>query len=209
MAKFCGECGAKLDEATGLCPNCDADKLKEQSDKSEPVDVAKSTQETAPTSEKPLSEKEAKKKHKADKKAKKKEKRAQWSTGKKVRRFFLKLALIILLLLILAAGIVCSLTYFGFIQSPTTIRVVENLGINHESDISGLFGDFANEYQVISENEDGTYTIKIVAPDFASILKQETEVNPTLTLKSENIDMLTNKYPNLEKSYEFTVANKN
>ncbi|MDE6662607.1 MAG: zinc ribbon domain-containing protein [Lachnospiraceae bacterium] len=28
MAKFCGKCGTKLDEATGLCPNCDADKLK-------------------------------------------------------------------------------------------------------------------------------------------------------------------------------------
>ena len=24
MAKFCGKCGAKLDERTGLCPNCDA-----------------------------------------------------------------------------------------------------------------------------------------------------------------------------------------
>ena len=22
MAKFCGKCGAKLDETTGLCPNC-------------------------------------------------------------------------------------------------------------------------------------------------------------------------------------------
>lgn len=51
MAKFCGKCGAKLDDTTGLCPNCDADKLKEQSDKSEPIDVAKSTQEIAPTSE--------------------------------------------------------------------------------------------------------------------------------------------------------------
>lgn len=30
MAKFCGKCGAKLDETTGLCPNCDAEKIKEQ-----------------------------------------------------------------------------------------------------------------------------------------------------------------------------------
>ena len=69
MAKFCGKCGAKLDVTTGLCPNCDVDKLKKQSDKSEAVDVAKSIQEIAPTSEKPLSKKEAKKKRKADKKA--------------------------------------------------------------------------------------------------------------------------------------------
>ena len=54
MAKFCGKCGAKLDVTTGLCPNCDVDKLKKQSDKSEAVDVAKSIQEIAPTSEKPL-----------------------------------------------------------------------------------------------------------------------------------------------------------
>lgn len=180
MAKFCGKCGARLDEATGLCPNCDADKLKE----------------------KPKTDK------RAAKKAKKREKRIQWSTGKKIRHFFLKLTLIMLLLLILAIGIVCSLTYFGFIQSPTIIRVVENLGINRESDISRLFRAFANEYQVLSENEDGTYTLKILAPDFASILKQELEDNPTLTLNSENIDVLIDKYPDLEISYEFTVASK-
>ena len=29
MPKFCGKCGARLDEKTGLCPNCDADRLKE------------------------------------------------------------------------------------------------------------------------------------------------------------------------------------
>ena len=77
MAKFCGKCGAKLDVTTGLCPNCDVDKLKKQSDKSEAVDVAKSIQEIAPTSEKPLSKKEAKKKRKADKKAAKKAKKKE------------------------------------------------------------------------------------------------------------------------------------
>lgn len=208
MAKFCGKCGAKLDDTTGLCPNCDADKLKEQSDKSEPVDVAKSTQETAPTSEKPLSKKEAKKKRKADKKAKKKEKRAQWSAGKKARRFFLKLALIILFLLIVATGIVSGLSYFGFIQSPAIINVVEKLGIEHESNMENLFEDFANEYQVIAENEDGTYTIEIIAPDFASILQKEIESNPTSTLNSETIKGLIERYPDLKKSYEFTVASK-
>ena len=28
MAKFCGKCGTKLDEVTGLCPNCDAEKME-------------------------------------------------------------------------------------------------------------------------------------------------------------------------------------
>lgn len=30
MAKFCKKCGTKLDESTGLCPKCDAAKLKKQ-----------------------------------------------------------------------------------------------------------------------------------------------------------------------------------
>lgn len=208
MAKFCGKCGAKLDDTTGLCPNCDADKLKKQSDKAEPVGVAKSTQETAPTSEKPLSKKEAKKQRKADKKAKEKEKRAQWSTGKKARRFFLKLAFIILFLFIVATGIISGLSYFGFMQSPAIINVVEKLGIEHESNMEKLFEDFANEYQVIAENEDGTYTIEIIAPDFASILQKEIESNPTLTLNSETIKGLIERYPDLKKSYEFTVTSK-
>ncbi len=31
MAKFCGKCGTKLDEVTGLCPNCDAEKMENSS----------------------------------------------------------------------------------------------------------------------------------------------------------------------------------
>ena len=34
MAKFCGECGTKIDATTGLCPNCDTEKLKLQDGKS-------------------------------------------------------------------------------------------------------------------------------------------------------------------------------
>lgn len=30
MAKFCGKCGSKLDQTTGLCPNCDADKIRKR-----------------------------------------------------------------------------------------------------------------------------------------------------------------------------------
>ena len=103
MAKFCGKCGAKLNDTTGFCPNCDVDKLKEQSDKSEAVDVAKSIQETAPTSEKPLSKKEAKKKRKADKKAakkaKKKEKWASMTFGQKVCIIILKFLLWLIILI--------------------------------------------------------------------------------------------------------------
>ena len=47
MAKFCGKCGAKLDEATGLCPNCDADKLNKQTETPEAVEKPRPKQDTA------------------------------------------------------------------------------------------------------------------------------------------------------------------
>lgn len=213
MAKFCGKCGAKLDETTGLCPNCDAEKIKEQetntSGASEDISRIQNQEGTHPILSDKEGEKEAKeadkKAKKAQKKAAKKEKRAQWSTGKKIRRFFLKFALIVFLLLVLATGIIGALTYLGFIQSPTMAGVIDSLGLDNELEIARFFEDYTNEYQVISENEDGSYTLAIEAPDFASILKQEIEVNPTLTINLENINLLINKYPDLKKTYEFTA----
>ena len=32
MAKFCGKMCKKLDETTGMCPNCDAEKIKKKFD---------------------------------------------------------------------------------------------------------------------------------------------------------------------------------
>ena len=57
MAKFCGKCGAKLDEATGLCPNCDADKIQKGSTQSQPSEVPEQVQDDKMVSEKSLSRK--------------------------------------------------------------------------------------------------------------------------------------------------------
>lgn len=176
MAKFCGKCGAKLDDTTGLCPNCDADKLKEQSDKSEPVNVAKSTQETTPTSEKPLSKKEAKKKRKADKKNKKKEKRAQWSAGKKVRRFFLKLILTVILLVVLTAGVMGALVYFGVVDIPFLSDFNQNslLELVNEKNII-----VEEENIVMTNDEEGTATIVVTLPDYELLFESAiTAENP-------------------------------
>lgn len=157
MAKFCGKCGAKLDDTTGLCPNCDADKLKEQSDKSEAVDVAKSTQETAPTSEEPLSKKEAKKKRKADKKAKKKEKRAQWSAGKKARRFFLRLLLWLTLLATIVGSLLGILVYCGMANITVIETLLNDIGIVSYSEFSGqtVNGCYVpKEENIVYQNED-------------------------------------------------------
>lgn len=72
MAKFCGKCGAKLDDTTGLCPNCDADKLNERIENLESVETPKPKQDVVPESEKPLSKKEAKKSARQIKKPRKK-----------------------------------------------------------------------------------------------------------------------------------------
>lgn len=128
MSKFCGKCGSKLDEATGLCPNCDADKIQKDSTQSQPSEVPEQMQADTRASEKPLGGKDAKKQSKserrAQKKAAKKEKRAQWSTGKKVRRFLLKLILIILLIAALAAGSVGMLVYFGVVDIPVLSTII-------------------------------------------------------------------------------------
>ena len=73
MAKFCGKCGAKLDEATGLCPNCDADKLQKGSIQSQQSEKEVSEQARADTraSEKPLSGKDSNEKSKSERRAQK------------------------------------------------------------------------------------------------------------------------------------------
>ncbi|MGN0680957.1 MAG: S8 family serine peptidase [Candidatus Fimisoma sp.] len=140
MAKFCGKCGAKLDEATGLCPNCDADKLNKQTETPEAVEKPKPKQDTASEPKKPLSKKEAKKKRKADKKAakkaKKKEKRKQWSMGKKIFRFILKIILIVFLLLILAIGVMGALVYFEIVDVPGISYILERSGIQKVQNVS-------------------------------------------------------------------------
>ena len=128
MAKFCGKCGSKLDEATGLCPKCDAEKLAKRSAESL---KEKEKQEASVKPEKPLSKREIKKQKKADKKAsrkaRKKEKRARWSTGKKVRRFLLKFILIVLLLTVLAAGVTGVLVYFDIAEMPAVESILKRI----------------------------------------------------------------------------------
>ena len=127
MAKFCGKCGSKLDETTGLCPNCnkkqlstsdttvdDEKTLQHSSDKGknteevqvsavEDNDYDAKPAESTENREATISKKEIKKQRKKDKKeakkAKKREKRANWSTGKKIRHFLFKMFVFIILIM--------------------------------------------------------------------------------------------------------------
>ena len=49
MAKFCGKCGARLDEKTGKCPNCD---IKKGANYNETADVSLEIENEDRTSEK-------------------------------------------------------------------------------------------------------------------------------------------------------------
>lgn len=156
MAKFCGKCGAKLNESTGLCPNCDAGKIKQHYDKK--------TDGKAPIRKEENIDTRAKKRAlKARKKAAKKAKRANWSTGKKIRRFFLKLILTVLLLVVLATGITGTLVYFDVVNIPFLS------GFNQNSLL-----ELVNEKRIIIEEKnimmtsetEGTATIVVTLPDY-------------------------------------------
>ena len=115
MAKFCGKCGARLDEVTGLCPNCDADKMQKDS------------------------KKKSKSERRTQKKAAKREKRARWSTGKKIRRFFLKLILTVIILAVLAVGITGTLVYFDVVDIPVVERIIAQLGFGSDKPTDDLY----------------------------------------------------------------------
>lgn len=133
MAKFCRKCGAKLDEATGLCPKCDAGQWKQQSPKPELVEPPTLKRSTPPEPKKPASKKEARRQWKADekasKKARNKEKRAAMTTGQKARRFFLRIIATLLVVSILVVGIIGALGHFGVVDIPIINSILANLDI--------------------------------------------------------------------------------
>lgn len=129
MKKFCGKCGTRLDEKTGLCPNCDADKLNQ--------DTASDKFIHGET--KNLKAKRNKGRRKSDKKSEKRDK-------KKIS-LFIKIIVIILILAILVTAAIFALNAYGVIYfSPTDI--------SSESDNSDTQGYNATEENNGSEAND-------------------------------------------------------
>ncbi len=144
MAKFCGKCGSRLDEATGLCPNCDAEKLdagrKSELDSSEAAESGKDGWHRVPDIpiDKKEAKKAAKKQRKEDKKRRKKEKkkakRAAMTRGQRVKRFFLKLFAAVLALAILAAAAASALVYFDLVEIPIISSIFGRLDIKEDGE---------------------------------------------------------------------------
>lgn len=173
MAKFCGKCGTKLDEATGLCPNCDATKIESSSAQEKPTETQEQKKEVVQTPEEILSKKEAKKKRKADKKAapkaKRKEKRAKLTAGQKVRRFFLKLFLWLILLVVIAGGIIAGLSYMGIIDIPVLSEFNEDNILETLNERAVL----VEENEIVMETDTkGTATVIVKMPNYELLFKE-------------------------------------
>lgn len=133
MAKFCGKCGAKLDETTGLCPNCDADKLKKAVEQEEQLHTeASDTPAPMPAQSKEELKKQKKAEKKAAKRAAKKAKRASWSLGKKIRRVFLKVMCIILIIIIVVCAAISYGVYRGLFDIAFVHDIFEQVGIEEQ-----------------------------------------------------------------------------
>lgn len=139
MDKFCKKCGSKIEEATGLCPKCDAEKLKKRSAESEKV---------------------RKQQKRAAKKAKKKAKQAGWSTGKQVRRFLLKCLLIVLPVVVVAVGVAGLLAYFDVVDVPVITAVLENTGIKRGHSKNECYTP--DEKNIVYETENDGYVNNMV-----------------------------------------------
>ena len=140
MAKFCSKCGTKLDETTGLCPNCDKKKRKKSVSQEKTIETKKTGQKVVRTSKDSLSKKELKKKYKEEKKeakkAKKKEKRARLTTGQKVCRFFLKLVLSVFFLFLVIVGAIGGLVYFEIVDMPEVSYILQRSGLKKREIVS-------------------------------------------------------------------------
>lgn len=157
MKKYCGKCGSKLDENTGLCPNCN---LRPSSEKKQ-EDIE---------SEEQLSKKDVRKKDKKRaKRAKKKEKLAKLSVGQKVLRFFRKLFVCVILLVVLVGGVIGSLSYFGIID----ISFLQDFDKNNLLEVVSKKTIVIEEKDIIMKTDtEGTATIIVQMPDYEQLFKE-------------------------------------
>ena len=115
MAKFCTRCGSRLDEETGLCPNCDAKAIQK-------IQYAKFGGKRA-------YKRAEKRKRKAEKKAAAQARRAAMGVGQKIGRAVRFFFLIVLFLLLLSALVAAGLVYWNVLDIPLVAGVMETLGI--------------------------------------------------------------------------------
>lgn len=112
MAKYCGRCGSKLDEITGLCPKCN--------NSFRSYDFSKA--ESGSSTEKALTRKEKRRKSK-------KKKLAAMTFGQKLKRFFLRFFIWLLIWLVLALVVVGGLVYLDIVDIPVVKDAMQDVDV--------------------------------------------------------------------------------
>lgn len=162
MAKFCIKCGSRLDETTGLCPNCDAKELNKRAKGGKNTESGYDSDSKTTPGKREL-KKQKKEEKKAQKKALKKAKRANRSLGKRIRKFLLKFVLTIFLLSAITLGCVGTLVYFDILDIPIIENILIATGLkktaledsvsleNYKVEASDSEDFFQQNSQIISE----------------------------------------------------------
>lgn len=202
MEKFCGRCGARLDEATGLCPNCDAKKSTHKEERLSGIlkEVRKESK-AGPRQVVPVSKKEAREKHKADKKVAKKERKAQKKATRKaekeakwaVKPMWKKL------LSILLRGIVCLL--MSVVVAVGIISVLGDFEINGIPVADDIFAspDFTAQYHVTPPDADEYFNnnsevIMVIDANMSDDVLTEAQTVETLTERGFTEFSITSDY---------------
>ena len=148
MSKFCGKCGSKLDEETKLCPNCDKKTSFETKSKNTyQIDNRRSNNVDNVIFEREIRSTEYKVVNKTKPKT--------HPSGKKVKRFFLMLTVIILMLATIGGACAVVLAYFDIMDIPVVSDILEQWnkeenGIADEKEKSVTERQGASEVQMDS-----------------------------------------------------------
>ncbi len=161
MAKFCGKCGGKLDDVTGKCPNCDkaipSTPVQPQTNNNQQNSTENNDKTTTPK------KKQTRKEIRAAKKA---EKKANMTIGQKIKRFFIKLIVIVLCAALLVVGILTVLVRFNKINIPLISDILYTLELktseeDYKVDEPNADEFFKNNADIITEKDvnKSTYTM--------------------------------------------------
>lgn len=169
--KFCGKCGNQLDDKTGLCPNCDADKLAE-----------KRRKESFNNSPRQVNTVVNQKPAKLTRKQKKAIKKANRTTAQKVRSVLIKVLVILLAVLVLICGSSILLAYNHFIDIPLL-----NGFFNYSEKIDSEGGS-EEQYMVTAPNAEEYYENN--SKVLSKISAKDSE---KVTTEKETIDLLNKR----------------
>ena len=183
MSKFCGKCGAKLDVSTGLCPRCNAQQLLTLQNNVKPSEVSSQVAQCPNIF-------------------------LQKRKNRHTKRFFSTI-IVLLTVLICTASITGFLTYWGIIEIPAMNYLLKTLGIQTSSKLENICSDYAERARIVSHNEDGTYVMEVVAPDFPQMVKDECQDSSSFRLESfyQLLDRSIENRDFPKRTYQFTVEN--